>query len=105
MMAEQPKAPRREEGDSDLAFSIGLGDLLNLFFLFRDNLVWHFSTAKYRLIIRNSENTENQKNEDNFLQFPKEKHVGVFPPSSFSKIKKDRYISSLSVYLPTHLPI
>ena len=34
------------------------------FFLFRDELVWYFSIAKYMPIIRYSENMENQKDED-----------------------------------------
>lgn len=79
---------RKKGGDSDLAFSAGLGDLLNLF-LFRDNLVWYFSTVKYILIHQKfRENIESQKEEDKamFLQFPKEKYFGVFPSSSFSKI-------------------
>lgn len=42
-------------------------NLFSFFFLFRDDLVWYFSIAKYVLIIRYSEDMENQKDEDKIV--------------------------------------
>lgn len=72
MMEKQPKKPREGKvREPDLAFSAGLGDLLKIsfpfFFLFRDDLVCYFSIAKYVLIIRYSEDMENQKDEDKIV--------------------------------------
>lgn len=78
----------RRQGDSDLAFSVGHGDLLHLSLLFRDNLVWYFSTAKYILTSEIQKILKIGKRKTFFFYNSPKKKFGIFPYSSVSKILK-----------------